>query len=113
MTPNAVDGLYRNIKHFLHFLKQGFYCQSMTMKETLSTLHVCNLLFHQCRKPIFISQLGLSAICAQRDNTLNIQFMFFKEVFHKLKHFFSFGACFPFFADKEVLFYGTITDIPY
>ena len=83
------------------------------MKETLSTLHVCNLLFHQCRKPIFISQLGLSAICAQRDNTLNIQFMFFKEVFHKLKHFFSFGACFPFFADKEVLFYGTITDIPY
>jgi len=48
-----------------------------------------------------------SAINAHRPNILNTQFMFCKEVFHKLKHIFYFGGCFQFFAQKEVL-YDTI-----
>jgi len=82
----------------------------MAMKETVSTLQVLNLLLHQCRKPRFVSQNSRSAISAHKANTLNIQFTFCKEVFHKLKHIFCFGGCFQFFTEKQIVLYGTNMD---
>ena len=37
-TPNPVDGLYKNVTDFLQFRRQGFWWQSMTMKETVLRL---------------------------------------------------------------------------
>jgi len=53
-----------------------------------------------------------STISVHRDDTLNIQFLFCKEVFRKLKHF-CFGGCFHFCTKKEVLLHDAMIDIPH
>jgi len=62
---------------------------------------------------IYSPTYSKSSISAHKANTLNIQFMFCKEVFHKLKHKFCCGGCFQFFTEKDVIHYGTIMDIPH
>jgi len=81
--------------------------------ERNSTLQVWNLLFYQRGKPRFISQHSKSVISEHKANILNIQFMFCKEVFHKLKHIFCFARFFQLFIKEEVLLYGIIMDIPH
>ena len=41
---------------FFNFRSQDFWRQRMTMNETVGALPIRNLLFHQCRKPRFISR---------------------------------------------------------
>ena len=61
---------------------------------------------------IFPSITGAPSVDTQPIPWISI-FMFCKEIFHKLKRIFCCSGCFQFIAEKEVLLYGTIMDIPH
>jgi len=42
----------------------------------ISTLQVWNLIFRQCKEPIFVAKHSRNVICAHGDDTLIIPFMF-------------------------------------
>jgi len=80
-------------------------------ERSASTLQVWNLMFHQCTKPIFISQHSRSAIRAHRANIWTSTSWFAKKS-HKPTHIICFGGYFQFLTEKIIRLYGTIMDIP-
>ena len=83
MTPNIFDGLYRIIKDFLKFRRQRFLMPKHDDDGNSNWLSVVSPVSSVQKTQIY-SPVQQESV---RANTFNIQLMFCKEVFLKMKHF--------------------------